>query len=365
MALYYWITIWLFALLLFGLMPDSVCVAEIWPDRSREERAKRFKQIVFIISSASFLVLWFLTAFRSISIGTDTQNYVMYFNYFSRGVDKSIGVEAGYQYLCYFISKITNNSHTFLIVISTIMYGGVGPYLFKYSKNTAVSLCLFYSFFFSVFASILRQGIAMVIALYGYLLLKDGKKIAAALVFLLATFFHTTAIVCFLLFADFEFFKRQWLVLTLTVICAIISFSGVLKVAINTIVPRYTHYFEGMYASSGRLAITCYLLLYMAFYYLISRSLIADYKPDRVVATNFTLLLVLTAFGYAVNLFERAGEYFMLIAVAEIPNMLYRGKVKHFRLWLLGICAVTLIMFILILIYRPGWSHLYPYEFWH
>ena len=75
--------------------------------------------------------------------------------------------------------------------------------------------------------------------------------------------------------------------------------------------------------------------------------------------------MILTAFGYAMNLFERAGEYFLLIAVVELPNMLYRGKVKSFRLWLFGICAVFLIVSVLILIYRPGWTHMYPYEFWH
>ena len=41
------------------------------------------------------------------------------------------------------------------------------------------------------------------------------------------------------------------------------------------------------------------------------------------------------------------------------------GKIKHFRLWLFGICIVYLAFFIATLIYRPGWNHLYPYEFWH
>ena len=205
----------------------------------------------------------------------------------------------------------------------------------------------------------------MIVALYGYQLLKNKKRILAALVFLLATSFHTTAFLCFLLFLDFDILKRWWFVLGITAACVIASLSGIMKSVVNIIFPKYTHYFETQYAGSGWIAITVFLCTYIMFYLLVSKSLDEDNKSDNVIATNFTLLLLLTAFGYAVNLFERAGEYFLLIGITELPNVLYRGKVKCFRFWLLMIGIFYLVLFILILIYRPGWNHLYPYEFWH
>ena len=206
---------------------------------------------------------------------------------------------------------------------------------------------------------------AMVIALYGYQLLKNKKRILAGLVFLLAASFHTTAFLCFLLFLNFDILKKWWFVLGITAACVIASLSGVMRTIVDIVFPKYTHYFESEYAGSGWRAITVYLLTYIVFYLLVAKSLDADNKTDNVIATNFTLLLLLTAFGYAVNLFERAGEYFLLIGITELPNVLYRGKVKHFRFWLLMIGTFYLILFVLILIYRPGWNHLYPYEFWH
>lgn len=365
MALYVWITIWVFIVLLMGLRPDSIYDAGIWPEKPKGKVFWCNKTIVTAFVFVTFVLLWFLTGFRSSAIGNDTRNYLYYFKHFSSGLDSASRIEIGYQIFNHLLGKAVHTKHAFLIVMATIMYGGIAVYVFKFSKNPAVSLCLIYSFFFSVFASMFRQGLAMVVALYGYQLLKDGKKIPAALLFLLATSFHTTAIVCFLLFLDFKILENRWLVLGVTLFCAAFSLTGALKAAVGAIVPKYLTYFTGKYASSGWLAITYYLLLYAVFYYLVNRSLDPDRKQDRIVSANFAFLLFITAFGYAVNLFERAGEYFMLIAAAELPNMLYRGKVKNFRLWIFLICLVMLIMFLLVLAFRPGWNHLYPYEFWH
>ena len=364
MILYICLTIWFFILLLLGLRKDSILLAEIWPKLPEEKSIRRNHYIVSALVAASLVFLWFLTAFRSSAIGNDTENYLKMFNIFSAGLSKEFRFEVGYQLLNYFISLFTHDHHVFLIAMATIMYGLLGLYIFKFSKNPAVSLCLFYSCFFSFYTSILRQGMAMLVVLYGFQFLKNGKKIPAALLFLFATLFHRTAIVSILLLVDLKIWQKLWVVVGLTALCAAFSRLGLVKAAVDLIIPRYSYYFATEYASSGWLAISYYILLYLVMYFFVNRSFIEDYRPDRAVATNFALLLFFTAFGYALNLFDRVGEYFLLVGITEFPNMLYRGKVKHFRLWLLSICTVMLIMFILILIFRPGWNHMYPYEFW-
>ena len=365
MLLYICLTIWFFFLLLAGLRPGSIIAAESWPALPDDKVEKRNQSIVLSLCGLSFLALWFLTAFRSRAIGNDVENYLVYFQWFSNGPIDQPRVEIGYQLLNYFIWQISSDEHVFLIIMATIMYVGLGLYFYKFSNNLAFTVCLFFSCFFSIYTSILRQGMAMIIALYGYQLLKNKKRILAALVFLLATSFHTTAFLCFLLFLNFDILKKWWFVLGLTAACVIASLSGIMKSVVNLVFPKYTHYFEGQYAGSGWLAISVFLFTYIVFYLLVSKSLDEDKKSDNIIATNFSLLLFLTAFGYAVNLFERAGEYFLLIAITELPNVLYRGKVKHFRFWLFTIGTFYLILFVLILIYRPAWNHLYPYEFWH
>ncbi len=364
MTLYIVISAWLLALLLLGLRPDSILIAESWPKLPEDKRVRRNHYIVSILVFATFLFLWFLTAFRSSVIGRDTQNYLGMFYAFANGGAKRLSFEIGFETFNIVLSKFTRNPHVFLIICATLLYSGVGIYLFFFSKNPAISLCLFFCCFFSCFTSMIRQGMAMVIVLFAYQLIKNGKKIPAALLILLASTLHVSALVCFLLFFDFKILGKWWFVFGLTAFCAVISRFGIFKLAVGLIAPKYVHYFNTKYASTGWLAITYYLLTYAVMYYFVSKSIIEDYKPDRTVTVNYALLVILIAFGYAINIFDRVCDYFLLIGITELPNMLYRGKVKHFRLWLFCICAVLLIMFNVILYYRPTWSHIYPYEFW-
>ena len=364
MTLYYGITIWFFILLVLGLRPDAARAAEAWPAPPQDAAARRNRNIVNVLVLFSLLMLWFLTGFRSAAIGNDTGAFLNYFDRFSGGVDRTIKTELGYQLLNYLIGRITLDHHAFLIIMATIMYGGVGLYLFKYAHNTAVSACLFFALFFSPFVAMYRQGVAMVIALYGYQLLKNGKRIAAALVFLLATSFHMSALVCFLLFFDLKILGKRWFVFLMAAVCALIAASGALRAAVELILPRYAHYFESRYASTGWLAVSYYLISYLVLYFFVSGSVIPGHRPDRVAAAAAAFLVFFAAFGYAVNVFTRAGEYFLLIAVTEFPNMMYRKKIKNYRFWLLAVCTVFLLMFLATLLFRPGWNHLYPYEFW-
>jgi hypothetical protein len=339
-------------------------VAESWPHKPIVDVARNNQRIECFFTFMSFLLLWSLTAFRSANIGNDTKTYIYYFDIYSKGLDRTRTFEVGYQYLNYFIGKFTSDHHVFLMIIATIMYGGVIWYIYKNSKNIAVSFCLFYCYFFSAFTSMFRQGIAMAIVLFGYHYLKKEKKLLAAVFFLTAMTFHTTAVVCFFLYLNSSIMRKKKFVFGMTIVCGFISSTNILGKVVDVFLPRYSHYFVSRYASSGWLAVSYNLLLYLIWYFLINKSIDDSNKQDQIVATNFALLLIFAAFGFSVNLFTRVGEYFLLIAIAEIPNMLYRGKVKHFRKWLLGICTMSLIMFVVTLIYRPGWNHIYPYEFW-
>ncbi len=364
MLLYIGLTLWMFLILIVGLRHDSIAVANCWPDLPGSSVIRSNMRVTTVLAVMTFLLLWFLTAFRSSNIGNDTHVYLHYFKIYIRGIDRSRSFEIGYQYLNYLFGKLTNDPHYFLVFIATIMYGGAVWGIFRYSRNVLISLCLFFCYFFSLFTSMFRQGIAMVIVMWGFQLLKQGKKLPAALIFLLATTFHATAIISFLLFLNWDLLKKRWIVFSLTAACAILARTGALNALVNAVLPRYSHYFESQYASTGWLAVTYSLLSYLLWYILVTKSTEAASKADGVVAANFAYLLMFAAFGYSVNLFTRAGEYFLLNAVVEIPNMLYRGKVKNYRLWLLACCTFLLIMFIVTLIYRPGWNHLYPYEFW-
>ncbi len=359
MALYIAIVICIFALVFSkNLIQESIIY-----NKSTRHHLRSVEKIVFILF---ILLLFALTGYRAVEIGNDTIQYVNYFESIEeKGVNSEYEIEMGYQYLCLFISKISSDPHVMLIVCALICYGIVGIVTYRNSNNLMFSLCLFFCMFFSVLTNIIRQGIAMAIVLLAYYAIKNKHNIIAILLILLAAAFHTSALLAFLLFFYKFIPKQPVIVVSLLAIVSILSATGLLSGFLSSILTEYAGYFESPNAGTGWLGISYYLLRNLVFYifvYVAYRG-----KKDRnqkLVLATFVILLLMTGMGYSVNLFARASEYFLLIAVVELPNAFETGKIKNKNILMLITCFVMLAFFITALILRPEWNYLYPYRFW-
>lgn len=367
MFLYIILTLFFLIVLLFGLKSEAHVVADLWPILPKEKRYKNYLTICKCIALFAMLILWGLTAFRASNIGNDTDVYIYYFNIFSKfGIDTQRRFELGYQALNVLIGKVTSDPHVFLIIMASMMYICLYICIKKYSKNILITICLFYCCCFSLYTSVLRQGIAMIFVMFAYQHLKNNNKKVALLLILLATLFHTSAIVALLLFFSNKIISNK-MIIVLFIVVTTLSITGVLGVAMESMIPQYEHYYNGKYAATGWLAVTIELLRNLVYYILINKALkTAQLRPSQknIILLNFALLLIFSGLGYSVNLFTRAGEYFMLNAIIELPNTLYSSKMKNKRIWLFCICVGLMIWFLMVLIYRPNWNYLYPYEFW-
>ena len=76
MLSYVGLTIWVFVILLLGLRPDAIIVADCWPNLPNNAVARRNKRIVTGFVILTFLLFWVLTAFRAPQIGNDTNTYL-------------------------------------------------------------------------------------------------------------------------------------------------------------------------------------------------------------------------------------------------------------------------------------------------
>ncbi len=364
MYLYIIISVWIYILFLIGLRSDAEQIALAWPDKSNDKIANSNAKICNHLAVLTFVVLWFLTAFRSRNIGNDTNTYIYLFERFSKGIDISSRYEIGYQYLNYFIGKITTNQHYFLIIIASAAYLGTIVYYRKNSKNILLTTGLFFPIFFTVYTSLIRQQIAMVIILYAYDCIKKKKNTLALLLIAIATAFHSTAIGAVLLFLKNRFIVNNKVVYTISIVCIVIGRLGLLSRIIDVVLPSYSHYFVSRYSSTGWLAVSYDFVRNLILFFLISKYSKTDENHDKLRLMNFALLLIFSSFGFTMNLFIRASEYFMLICTVELPNAIYECNVKNKKYWMLTIGTITIVMFLLILIYRPEWNHIYPYEFW-
>lgn len=318
-----------------------------------------------ILFCCIIFVLCFLTAFRCRNIGNDTPTYLMYFARIKQfGTNKNYAIELGYQYYCLFLGKLTNNENAILIITAIFCYLGVGFYALKYSDNLMFSLVLIFSICFSIFTNILRQSIAMVICLYAYQALKIKKHLIFTLLVLLASTFHTSALLLFVLALNKFFPKNIIIIFIATIIIAFLSATNVIAGLLRSMLTEYDSYFDGERVNTGWTAITYELLRSYVFCLVAFKAYKNNLNENKLILANFTLFVIVNALGYSVNLFSRASEYFLLISITELPNamMKFNGSKRSLLIFTTGL--IMLAYFFVAIIFRPEWNHLYPYEFW-
>ena len=364
MALYISIAVFLIAGLFLELATKRKKATYTLENSELKSEVKHTRmQIAFF--ALTILVLWFLTAFRSEKIGNDTEQYIRYFNFFANyGVDPNGRLEMGYQVLNVLVSKISDNPQFFFAFVATICYVGTGIYIYKYSDNLVFSTVLLFPVAYSFFASGLRQAIAMVICLYAYQAIKKKKLIVAILLILFAMTFHTSAFIMVFLFLHKVLPKKLFFVLSLTLVFAALSLTGVMdNVFADVFENSYGGYYDRKNLTNGWLAISYYCLRNLVFYILVQTAYGNKRKENSLSISLFSMLLITVAFGFSINLFNRATNYFLLITLVELPNAIYRGRINNKKFFVFAIGFIMVLYFLVTLIIRPEWNHLYPYEF--
>ncbi len=331
--------------------------------RTLDKKTYNYKKISNVIAFALILILWALTAFRASNIGNDTNNYIKYFiDINSTGISSEYRIEYGFQALCLFVGLFTEDPQMFLIVCATFCYLGVGYYAFKYSKNILVTTILIFSFCFSNFTNILRQDIAMVICLFAYQAIKDKRNLKALIYIILAICFHKTAAICLVWFFYKFVNTNMKLNLLLAFLIVLIGASGILGFFLVKF-GIYANYAQGKYAMSGWLAVGVGVVQSLFFYGLTYAAYKNKGGNTKLILVNCIFMLFINCSGFGVNLFTRGSQYFAFPLIVELPNACYDGDIKYKNRWLMSICFVLLMYFIVILIFRPEWNNLYPYSF--
>lgn len=170
----------------------------------RKEKVKRFLLALFF-----FLGILLLFVFRNSGVGIDTETYYEFYlnskNYqFLDLLSGKAPFETGFSLFCFFFSSCNVPFPIFLFFCAFLIF--IPPILIinKYSPYPALSYLILYTFgFFTFSMSALRQSIAIGLFLIGFLFYNPKRPVSCFLILpfiLLALSFHTSAIVCFLVF---------------------------------------------------------------------------------------------------------------------------------------------------------------------
>lgn len=163
---------------------------------------------LFLVICLGYLTV--LACFRGMNVGNDTRSYYNLFIFYtgqgsiqnisSAGLRWMSNLEIGYRLLNKYFGTIWCNYQAFISAIAIASYWVLGRFIKKYSSNAALSVILMYLMFYSSYMNLLRQIIALSIALLAFDALNAKKTFCFVISVLVATIlFHHSAIICLLL----------------------------------------------------------------------------------------------------------------------------------------------------------------------
>lgn len=169
--------------------------------------------------------LWLVLSLRSVNCGVDlvqgelgSRNYLWMFNDVqSRPLSDllfgySDRIEAGWMVLCKLLSYVSGNFGVFLSIIAAIQLFFIGFVIHKTSKDIILSYIVYFCFgLYALSFSGLRQATAFAITFFASYFLMNHKPITFALLVLLASTIHMSALLFLVafLFDKFKYTNRR------------------------------------------------------------------------------------------------------------------------------------------------------------
>ncbi len=329
------------------------------------------------------LCLGILMAFKDISVGNDTSNYVYFFDKLqnsSAWYNAATRFEPGYQIFSKLISNIFGEYQYLFISTAVICMFCLYKGILNYSENPGFSLFLFVSLrFFYFFLSGLRQAIAVSIVIMAFHYLVKGKMIKYLITVVLAATFHLSALI-FILALPISRMKFN-LSTASKMIGATCLFSFFFSPLINFILgflpEYYSHYLSSEEFSANNLANYIDVLIKGAFIFLAvftgytKRSngiIIKDTGTKQVTIMDVHMNFMVTSLCIAIvatraSLLDRMTQYFWIFSIFSIVNIIKERKNRDKYIIFLCVSAATIVYNISLLALRPEWNRIVPYVF--
>ncbi|WPL42904.1 EpsG family protein [Priestia megaterium] len=353
-----------------------------------EKQINRKMWLVFLL-----LPLFFMAALRAPTVGTDTLNYYQSYliisqeSFFSESASR---MEIGYVMLARLLSTLGLDFLGFQIVTTAFIFFSFGKFILKYSKNIAFSVYFFVaSRMFFATMNISRQYIAVAILLLSVEFIKKRQFLKFFLIVLLASLFHTTAIVFLVIYPIVQLrlnFKKTIVFISLGIVSGIL-FDYIVQLFIN-ITGRYQEYLAGGYFNfEGNVAIYFNLLINFSFFIVgvlirywdipikmnnncdklkgLGIRKVKLISNETIWYASCLITFILSIVGLNSTIMDRIETYFTVFFLAYIPSLVQGIKSKEIRVIVTGSIVIGLFAnFVLIMIYRPNWNLVFPYNWY-
>lgn len=336
---------------------------------------KYSKKIYLYINS---FFIWFLMAFKSYTVGSDTYAYVSLYKSASTIVIPTNFInwffpangarfENGYLVLNKFLASINSNPQFLFIVSATIFIVCLIFIVNELHLNPVVSILAFECLgFFSFFMSGLRQGLACSFCMVAFVFAVERKPILFSLFCYLALSMHVSAII-FITVYLINYLQNNWktnglvffVLLTLFFIFDdVFSKIAMVSKEMSNFVPSSDNSggFLNVILSVSLIIITLIAVQYVKLPKEFQRIYTFS-KYMLYIAVAFYLISLRSTQLTRITLYFEIGYFPLLSNLFEFTN----SKIRLICRLVIVIILLTYIW--IILIFRPEWTGIVPYSF--
>lgn len=334
------------------------------------------------------LPLYILTAFRDLTIGADTYSYYRTYNLISQSSDLksaliSSRMEKGYIIVNYLLSKIGCTYLGFQVIISLIIYTSLFFFINKYSVNIGFSLFAFLSLRMAFGPmNTIRMWFAIAIILLSNKYVINRQPLKFAILVLLASLFHTSALIYFVMYIVYDKVIEKKKAMVILIMSLGIGIIGRPFFAMLTnLIGKYSGYLESEYfTTENNIAVYLNILIDVCFGLLIyvcymnnsdvlhddsnSTNAALSTSTFRVLSYGTLLLIAIDLIGIGNTIMSRVASYFHIYHILTIPLSIFFLKGKRKAMYYIIVCLLLVIQFMVVMIYRPQWNFVTPYQFW-
>lgn len=321
--------------------------------------SKRSRLFFFVIVG---IQLFLISALRGDTVGTDLENYLPAFETINSLIWSDIlliGWEPGYVLFNKLLGLfLADNYRIFFIATSLFVVIGYLSFICKYSKKSWLSVFLFIAlgYYLNSF-NIIRQSMAMVIVLHGFIYIKKRRFWKYLLCIMCAMLFHKTAIICLLPYFLYNMRPSIGNFAIMLVVSYLLSFSAgpmLLSYVIDTSFSTYS--LDGE-ASSGYGMLTFLLFITLLCIWYSSKR--GEYNLENQL---LILACCLQFFSIQFSLFSRIVVYFSIILIVLIPNLIVEIKSLKYRLFIEACVVAVAILYFYMIVLSKDLSGVVPYE---
>lgn len=333
---------------------------------SRQEFDSSRRRFIF---ACALGVLVLLPAIRDQSVGTDTANYVQFYESIT-DLESAMGMglvdnEYGFWFLNWLAHLISDNYAALLGLIAFVVVLCYQSAIRRYSKDIGISTFVFVTAgFYTFFFNGARQGVACAICALALGPLIERKFRSYFCLVVLAVLFHKTAIVMlpiyFLIGKEISGRRLFVYILASTVVAA---FLGAIVEFGASIDPRYADYATS--GDGGGYLMVMFTMSLCAFFFY-CRRYVHRYRDQYSVLLNLFIFgaivsVISSVFRIAPSGILRLSVYFNVATVFLWPIVLVNIKGFDFRRYVLYGFYVTYTSFFLLSLSKFG--DLLPFHF--